>query len=649
MLGHIGARGTAFSNVTMLDAEFSFDEIRVTSRRPESREAFGAALEQSLGKSVRVVDSIEEAVRGADIVVEATRLIEPAPILRTEWIGPGALVVPYGTMSAVELSLTAAMDKIVVDDWQQCRQGRFGSLRPHVERGLLSEANLHGELGQIVAGKLSRTRARRRAHPVLAPRPGDDRPGRGRPAAPARRRSAGWARCCTTVEAVIVLERYDQLDLDEYRRIVREHEPLELAAGLERHVQDRRSAMERMLAGGVSAYGVTTGLGYLAARSIAADDRLALQRSILVGRAAAVGEPLPEEVVRGAMLLRLTGFLSGHAGVTPALCRFIADRLNDGWYPVVPASRPGTAGETIPLCHLFQTFIGEGEVLVAGERVAAATALARHGAAPYELQLKEGLALVNGAPLAPALAVSLADRAELLLEQATLLGAIAAALVGAPGRPYSARIGRLKGDPGQGRVHARLAELAAGEPPVEGPQAPVSLRVLPQVHGAAHDQLDHLHAQVAPRAARRHRQPALPCRRGRGAGGLLPERQLPLPGVVACPRRPRDCSRPGGGTRGEAAAPAARQPVLGAAGAALAPSRARRVRPSRAPQGGRRAIGREPDAGCPGVGARRRHLRGAGGLPGVHRARGRQAGAAARQPRARARLRACGACAKLAS
>jgi alanine dehydrogenase len=155
VLGHIGARGTAFSNVTMLDAEFSFDEIRVTSRRPESREAFGAALEQTLGKPVRVVESIEEAVRGADIVVEATRLIEPAPILRTEWIEPGALVVPYGTMSAVELSLTAAMDKIVVDDWQQCRQGRFGSLRPHVEQGLLSEANLHGELGQIVAGKLS--------------------------------------------------------------------------------------------------------------------------------------------------------------------------------------------------------------------------------------------------------------------------------------------------------------------------------------------------------------------------------------------------------------------------------------------------------------------------------------------------------------
>jgi alanine dehydrogenase len=152
VLGHLGARGTAFSNVTMLDAELDLDEIRVTSRRPESREAFGARLRDALGKPVRVVETAEQAVRGADIVVEATRLVEPQPVLRTDWIGPGTLVVPYGTVSAVELSLTAIMDKIVVDDWEQCRQGRFGSLRPHVERGLLSEANLHAELGQIVAG-----------------------------------------------------------------------------------------------------------------------------------------------------------------------------------------------------------------------------------------------------------------------------------------------------------------------------------------------------------------------------------------------------------------------------------------------------------------------------------------------------------------
>lgn len=153
VLGHIGARGTAFSNVVMLDALFAFDEIRVTSRRQGSRERFGDELSAALGKPVRVVDTVEDAVRGADIVVEATRLVEPTPILLTEWLAPGVFVVPYGTVSAVELSLTAAMDKVVVDDWAQCRAGRFGALRAHVEAGLLTEDTLHAELGEIVTGR----------------------------------------------------------------------------------------------------------------------------------------------------------------------------------------------------------------------------------------------------------------------------------------------------------------------------------------------------------------------------------------------------------------------------------------------------------------------------------------------------------------
>ena len=152
VLGHVGARGTAFSNVTMLDRLLNFEEIRVTSRRRESREDFGRRLEQALAKPVRVLDTIEEVVRGADVVVEATRLATPAPILRTEWIAPGALVMPYGTMSAVELSITDVMDKVFVDDWGQCRRGPFGALRAHVERGLVTEETIAGELAEVVVG-----------------------------------------------------------------------------------------------------------------------------------------------------------------------------------------------------------------------------------------------------------------------------------------------------------------------------------------------------------------------------------------------------------------------------------------------------------------------------------------------------------------
>src|SRR5579859_4243235 len=153
VLGHIGARGTAYWNVRLLDHFFDFDEIRVHSRRPESREGFAERLTRDLGKKVVATEDWESCVRGADIVVEASRLPEPTPMLKTEWIKRGALVVPYGTMSAVELSLTDIMDKMVVDDWGQCRKGLpFGALRAHVDSDRLTQENLHAELGQIIAG-----------------------------------------------------------------------------------------------------------------------------------------------------------------------------------------------------------------------------------------------------------------------------------------------------------------------------------------------------------------------------------------------------------------------------------------------------------------------------------------------------------------
>ena len=101
---------------------FAFDEIRVHSRRQESRDAFAARLRADLpGANVVVTDDWESCVRGADIVVEASRLEKPEPKLKTAWIEKGACVIPYGTMSAVELSLTDIMDKIVMDDWGQAQ------------------------------------------------------------------------------------------------------------------------------------------------------------------------------------------------------------------------------------------------------------------------------------------------------------------------------------------------------------------------------------------------------------------------------------------------------------------------------------------------------------------------------------------------
>jgi alanine dehydrogenase len=152
ILGHVGARGTAWWNVLLLDELFDFDEIRVTSRRPESRESFARQLAAVTDTPVRVTATAAETFDGADILVEASRLTEPAPLLRTSAVRPGAFVVPYGTISAVELDLLDVMDKVVVDDWREAQSGRFGALRAHVDSGRLTAASLHAELGQVVTG-----------------------------------------------------------------------------------------------------------------------------------------------------------------------------------------------------------------------------------------------------------------------------------------------------------------------------------------------------------------------------------------------------------------------------------------------------------------------------------------------------------------
>ena len=299
---------------------------------------------------------------------------------------------------------------------------------------------------------------------------------------------------------MVELDRYDMLDLDTYRRIVLDGEPIAVDEGLLEHVARRREALLRHFGTGVPAYGVTTGLGYLGSETVGEDDQPALQRSLLTARASGLGPPLPRDVVRGAMLLRLVGFLSGFPGVSPALCRFLTDRLNEGWSPIVPSGPYGASGEIAPLAHLFQTFVGEGFVELEEERLSARKALDRSDVEAYEPGPKEGLALVNGSPLATALGVRLGDLGGRLLEQATVAAALAVALVGGTARPFSSRVLSLGADAAEQRVGQRLLELLSREAHWDDrAQPPVSFRVVPQVHGSLRRALDELTTTIEQR------------------------------------------------------------------------------------------------------------------------------------------------------
>ncbi|MEM7320542.1 MAG: ornithine cyclodeaminase family protein [Pseudomonadota bacterium] len=152
VLGHIGARGTAYWNVRLLDHFFDFAEIRVHSRRPESRYAFAERLSEDLGKTVIATEDWESCLAGADIQVEASRLTEPTPLFDPAWVRHGGLVVPYGTMSALPLAFTDQFDMFVMDDLGQLNAGPFGALRPHINAGKITADSFAAEIGQIAAG-----------------------------------------------------------------------------------------------------------------------------------------------------------------------------------------------------------------------------------------------------------------------------------------------------------------------------------------------------------------------------------------------------------------------------------------------------------------------------------------------------------------
>src|SRR5262249_27683068 len=188
----------------------------------------------------------------------------------------------------------------------------------------------------------------------------------------------------------------------------------------------------------------------------------------------------PAADVRAVMAIKLRALLAPEAGVSARLCRYLADRLNDQLIAAVPRGGIGCSGEIIPLCHAFQTPIGLGVVLQDGTEIAAANALARRGVAPYRPGPKEGIALIEGSPVATMHAI-LRGREALRVTDRQLVAL--AATVDALGAPRAIYDSRLTG--GADDVLAEVLDdirrlTEGGLVRSEVAQAPVSVRVGPQ-------------------------------------------------------------------------------------------------------------------------------------------------------------------------
>lgn len=153
IVGHLGARGTAFANIAALKENFKIAEVRVNSKRLETREALVSEIKSKLGIPAIAVDDAESTVRDADIVIEATRLEEPEVLIRDEWLKDECLLITYGWVMATDPRSVLRASKVIVDDWEQCCVG--GQLQPMIARGDLTKEDIHGEIGEVTAGKIA--------------------------------------------------------------------------------------------------------------------------------------------------------------------------------------------------------------------------------------------------------------------------------------------------------------------------------------------------------------------------------------------------------------------------------------------------------------------------------------------------------------
>ena len=266
-----------------------------------------------------------------------------------------------------------------------------------------------------------------------------------------------------------------------------------------------REIVEKALEEAKPYYGINTGLGILAQERIEPHQLKQLQRNLILSHAVGVGEPVPKDISRIILGLKIHSLGLGFSGVSlGTLDRLIALWQRD-LIPVMPSrGSVGASGDLAPLAHLALPLLGEGAVWdSAGEATTpAGEALEASALGPIELQPKDGLALVNGTQFMSAYGAYVLERAARLTTMADLIAVMSLEALQGSVKPFDARIHDARPHPGQIAVAENVRSLLASSEILESHrdcgkvQDPYSLRCVPQVHGASRDALDHASAVV---------------------------------------------------------------------------------------------------------------------------------------------------------
>lgn len=289
---------------------------------------------------------------------------------------------------------------------------------------------------------------------------------------------------------------------------------MSLSGSSRKAMRRSRALVEEWLKAKEHIYGVTTGFGEFSDVNIPFDKIEELQHNLIASHSAGTGEPLPTEVVRAMMILRVNALAKGFSGIRPETVEFIIKFFNAELVPVIPSQGSvGSSGDLVQLAHLVLTMMGKGKVISdfrfpIGNRQSkienSSSALRKHRLTPLTLAAKEGLALINGTQMMTAFAALIAYRAKQLCSLADVASAMSVEALKGSDTPFDDRIHRLRPFKGQLESAKNLRTLLHGSEIRESHrhndrrvQDAYSLRCAPQVHGASRDALEYVERIVS--------------------------------------------------------------------------------------------------------------------------------------------------------
>ncbi|MFW9918157.1 MAG: histidine ammonia-lyase [Candidatus Thorarchaeota archaeon] len=288
----------------------------------------------------------------------------------------------------------------------------------------------------------------------------------------------------------------ETLTIEDVVNVARHHFEVKLDDEARERILASRQVIDNALTDGRTVYGVNTGFGDLANVSIDEKDLAELQVNLIRSHSVGVGEPFPQEVVRGMMVLRANALAKGFSGVRTIVVETLLEMLNKDVVPVVPEQGSvGSSGDLAPLAHMVLVMIGEGEAFYKGELLSGAVAMKKAGISPVTLQAKEGVALINGTQPMTSVGVLAIHDAMKIVRNAAIAAAMSLEALRGTRAAFDKRIHEIRPHEGQGDIAALMrsllpdSEINQSHALCGKVQDAYSLRCIPQVLGASLDSI----------------------------------------------------------------------------------------------------------------------------------------------------------------